>query len=184
MPEPDPQTWTATTSDVANLNAEIRDAFRWLLGHSSNPFPHLRVRGSTPTTLAAPTPPNGTWTTIAFDTAVIDRGFSFAGTVTIPIDGTYDLEASLAIDSCISNKAVQILVNGTVVGRDSEPGPGLDVDMSTSCTVCNLPLLAGDVITVQGYNDRGISSTPATVDAIVVGEAAPVLCVTYVATAN
>lgn len=183
MTEPDPQDWTAAPSDPDNMNAEIRDVFQFLLGHSDNPFPHIRVRGTSPTTLAAPSP-DPTWTTIVLDTADEDRGFGFAGSVVIPITGTYDIEAALAVDSCISNKAMRIMVNDVEKGRDSMPGPGLEVDMANTCVIGNVPLTAGDVITLEGYNDRGIDDTPATVDAIVLGEAFPALSVKYVATAN
>lgn len=186
MAEPDPQTWTASASDPTNMNDEIQAPLQWLLGHSANPFPHLRWRGATPTTLDAPTgtPPalTGSWTPITLDTVVIDYGFGTPGV--IPIDGTYDISAALAIESCISNKALRILADGVVIGQESHPGPGLEVDMATTCTVDCIPLTAGTVITIEGYNDRADLGVPGTAEATVLGEAAPVLTIEYVATAN
>lgn len=173
MSEPDPQTWTAAPSDPDNMNAEIQAPFQWVLGHSANPFPHLRWRGSSNSTLA-----NGsTWTAIDFDTADIQRGWPTPGE--IPIDGTYDLGCAVDVDFAISNKAVRIRLNGaTTLGEDDQPGAALLVPGRITCNVGCVPLSAGDVITVECFNDA-----VGTVECIA-GAWAPVLWIEYIATAN
>jgi hypothetical protein len=176
--EPAPITWDGSTVyTYTNFNTEFRDALQWLLGHSSNPKPYLRTRGASPTALA-----NGsTWTNITLGTTVINRGFATPNPATIPVSGHYDIGATIDVDVAVSNKALRIRLNGTsTLAEDDQPGVGGPVPARITCSTGVVPLSAGDVITIEGFND----SAAASVDALSTGEWAPVLWIQYIATAS
>lgn len=179
MPEPDPVTWINAPVDETDFNGEIRDPLQWLLGHSDNPKPFLRVRGDAPTALDNGGG-TGAWTEIALGTEVVNRGFSTSDPPTIPVAGYYDIGACIDVDVAVSNKALRILVNGTTVAEDDQPGVGSPIPARITCSTGVFPLSGGDVITIEGYNDAATGD----VDALSTGDWAPVVWVQYIATAS
>ena len=180
MAEPNPATWAAVVPDDTDFNTEIRDPLRWLLGHSSNPKPFLRTRGSAPTSLSNGGG-SGAWTEIDLDNSDEHRGFVTALPATIPVDGFYDVGAMIDVDVERSNKALRIRKNGTdTIAQDDRPGVGSPVPARITASTGNVPLVAGDVITIEGYNDAASGA----IDALATGTWAPVLWIEYVATDN
>lgn len=180
MAEPNPTTWTAAVPDENDFNAEIRDPLQWLLGHSANPKPALTIRASAPTSLSNGGG-SGAWTEIDLDTVDENLGFSTALPATIPVDGYYDIGAAVDIAVERSNKAIRVLKNGTdVILQDDRPGVGSPIPARITASTGNVPLDAGDVLTLEAYNDAASGA----IDALATGTWAPVLWIEYVATAN
>lgn len=176
MAEPNPATWTATTVTATDFNTNIRDPLRWLLGHSSNPKPHIRLQSSVNRALTI-----STWTDIWTDTELLNRGGWQLGTggngMAIPVAGTYMIGAGIEIESAACNKAARIIRNSDVIVEHDITGVGsaavARINMST-LAVC----AANDVIKLQGWVDLS------GLHAITAGEYSPILWAYYVATAD
>ena len=175
MAEPAPATWTASTLTHTQMNTEVRDAVRWLIGHSSNPKPHIRLRNSTAVALTA-----STWTDLAMDTEVRKRGITHTGSAasfTVVTAGTYMVGASVEIDAAACNKALRIVNGSTVIVEHDITGVGSSAVARISCSTLAV-FAANDVIKAQAFQDFG------TLNANSAGEFSPVLWAYYVATAS
>lgn len=149
----DPRTWaTDDYVSAATLNTELRDRFRFLLGHSLNPKPHARVRSTVPVSLASKQ-----WSTLTFDTTEVDRGGMFAGgagsALVAPIAGRYRIGAAVSTDHVASNKSFRIIINAArEIVRKSRPGTGRPVPIEATVPV-TVRLAAGDFIEVEVWHD-------------------------------
>lgn len=175
MAEPTPATWTATAPSEADFNTNIRDAQQWLLGHSSNPKPHIRLRNTGNVSLTS-----ATWTDLTMSTADRDRGFSWASgaAITIPVAGTYLIGASVEIDAAACNKALRVINGATVIVESDVTGvatPAVARISIATLAVCS----ASDSVKAQGFQDSG-----GALNANTAGSFSPVLWAYYVATAN
>lgn len=176
MTEPNPATWTAVAPSAATFNTNIRDALQWVLGHSTNPKPHLRVRSTSATSLTS-----GSFTDITFNTVVRNRGFTWSNgaTATIPVAGTYWVGCSVEIDTAACNKALRIVKNtSTVIAEHDITGVGSSA--VARITIATLMTFAvSDTVKIQGFQDSG-----AGLNANSAGEFSPVMWVAYYATDN
>lgn len=175
MAEPNPGTWTAAGVSASSFNSQIRDPIRWLLGHSSNPKPHIRLRNSSAVSLTS-----GSWTDLTMSTATRDRGFSWSSgaSISIPVAGTYMIGASVEINTAACNKALRILNGATVIVEHDITGVGSAAVARISVAtlaVCS----AFDAIKAQAFQDSGSA-----LNANSAGEFSPCLWAYYVATAN
>lgn len=175
MAEPAPATWTATTVDASDFNTNIRDPLQWLLGHSSNPKPHIRLRNTSAVALTS-----GSFTDLTMSTATRDRGFGWGSgaAITIPVAGTYLIGASVEIDTFACNKALRIVNGSTVIVEHDITGVGSPAVARISVAtlaVCS----ASDSVKAQAFQDSGGS-----LDANAAGEFSPCLWAYYVATAS
>jgi hypothetical protein len=104
----DPKSWTATTLSVADMNTYVRDTFRWVIGHTSNPKPFGEVSLSTPQAISSTT----LFVLIAFDTTVVDRGGGFSGGGFVaPVDGFYSFAGSASVAPSLGNKEIRLIVD-------------------------------------------------------------------------
>lgn len=148
-----PKTWAdGDAMSAAVLNTHIRDAVRWVAGHSDNPKPHCILSNTNPWSLTS-----GTFTAVGYDTVVVNRGGLFtSGTdVVITQNGVYHCSGWVEIESAACNKDVAIYLNGTdVVDEANQYGVGtpavgrLSVDGYVKCVV-------GDVLTLEVFQDLG-----------------------------
>lgn len=174
MTEPNPATWTSTAPTATDFNTNIRDALQWVLGHSTNPKPHIRRRNTAAVALTV-----STWTDLTMNTTVINRGsWSPSGaSITVPVAGTYLIGASVEIDAAACNKALRIANGSTVIVEHDITGVGSSAVARISCSTLAV-CAASDVIKAQAFQDFG------TLNANSAGEFSPVLWAYYVATAN
>lgn len=175
MAEPNPATWTATTVSASDFNTNIRDALRWVLGHSSNPKPFIRRRNTGAVALTS-----GGFTDLTMNTTVVARGsWSPSGaSITVPTAGTYMIGASVEIDTFACNKALQVVNGSTVIVEHDITGvgsPALARIAVATLFVC----AAGDVLKAAAFQDSGGS-----LNANAAGEFSPCLWAYYVATAS
>jgi hypothetical protein len=174
MAEPSPATWTAATLTHTQLNTEVRDSVRWLMGHSSNPKPYFRRRSTAATSLTI-----STWTDVSMNTTVVSRGgWTLSGaSCTVPVAGTYMVGGCVEITAAACNKAARIVNGSTVIVEHDITGVGSSavarINLST-LTVC----AASDVLKLQAWVDLG------SLNAESAGEFSPVIWAYYVATAS
>lgn len=176
MTEPKPTTWSSTTVTAANFNEQIRDSVRWLLGHSANPKPHIRLRNSSAVSLTS-----GSWTDLTMSTATRDRGFGWTSgaSISIPVAGTYMIGASVEINTAACNKALRILKNNTTVVVEHDI-TGVGSAAVARISVSTLVVCGGsDTFKAQAFQDSGSA-----LNANSAGEFSPVLWAYYVATAS
>lgn len=157
----DPRTWAdGDYVSAATLNTQVRDNLRFRLGHSANPFPHARVRSATPVALASTQ-----WSTLHFDTAVVDRGGMWLGAgsaLVAPIAGRYRIGASLDTDYVASNKALRLIINASRVAAEKHrPGVGREAPIRATIWT-SIDLEAGDFIEAEAWHDypAPISAVP------------------------
>lgn len=149
-----PMTWAdGDYVSAPTLNTEVRDALRWLLGHSSNPFPFAVIRNSASVALTS-----GQFSTIPFDTADVSRGGLWtAGSALIaPIAGMMCAGGCVEIETAACNKAVRLIVNAaTVVAEQDTSGVGSPavgrINISSFFHVD-----AGDFVELEGFQDLGV----------------------------
>lgn len=158
-----PLTWVdEQLVSAATLNTEIRDRFRWLLGHSANPKPHARVRSTVPIPLAP-----RQWTALRFDTTEVDRGGMWLGAgsaLVAPLTGRYRIGAAVATDRVASNKGFRLIINASrVVAQRKRTGTGRVVPMEVTLRT-TIDLEAGDFIEAEAWHDypQEINATPDT----------------------
>lgn len=149
-----PRTWvTATRVSAPTLNTHVRDALRWLLGHSANPFPHAVVRNSANIALV------NTWSTLTFDTADVARGglWTSGSALIAPIAGMMCAGGCVEIEPASCNKALQLIVNQkTVVAQSDTNGVGSPavgrINVSSFFHVD-----AGDFVELNAFQDSGVT---------------------------
>ncbi len=118
-----PRNWnTNNPVSAPTLNTEVRDNLMWLLGHSSNPFPHARLWSSVNVALTS-----GQFSTIPFDSADVNRGDMWLGgsALVAPIAGMMYAGGCVEIETAACNKALRLIINAaTIVAENDTNGVG------------------------------------------------------------
>jgi hypothetical protein len=149
---------------AAKLNIEIRDAMKWLLGHSEYSFPFASVRRATSFAL-----PSAQFVPITFDTIEVSRGSMFATSVTVidtvtvstsslicTMSGFVAFGGCVEIDAASCNKAVRLVQSGSVIAEQDTSGVGSSavgrINIATAVNVA-----AGDFLEIEAFQDSGVS---------------------------
>lgn len=162
---PKPMTWfDSWYVTVADMNTYVRDAMRWALGHSENPFPHAAVRSSKNIALTS-----GQFSTLTFDTVEVARGDLWsltsqtfdtetpsASALIAPYPGMMCAGGCVEIETAACNKALRLIVNGTtVVAEQDTSGVG-----SPAVGRINISAFfhvdTGDFVELEAFHDLGV----------------------------
>lgn len=169
-----PRTWAnGDYVEAPTMNTQVRDNHRWLLGHSSNPFPFARARSSVSIGLAS-----GQFSTLTYDTTDVSRGglYTSGSALIAPIAGMMVAGACVEFEASACNKAVRLIVNAaTTVTEQDISGVGTDATVRLS-VVSFFHVDIGDFIEAEAFQDLGVS-----VNAVAQSDYSPVLWGAYVA---
>lgn len=152
------KTWTAGEMVTAgDLNQQGRDHIDFL----TNGIPHAQCENRQ-LTGSAQSIDNNAWTAITLDTVLRDTegGFDSSGAYTVQVSGWYYVMGGIVWqDNATGSRGIRFAINGF------PSVSGAQIKRSTAAVACGvnltrmIPLVEGNVLTIQGWQDSGGAAT-------------------------